>query len=127
MPATRSSNRKRQTRLAFTPLPTSSPQAAKYPAQVKERAAAVRYDEYGSPSKKRRLSAGADGATSNKPGDGNKHVNSEDPFSDSSVTAVGSSPSRKLNQISLSSGQPLLTPLPSSQILASRPQPSKLL
>ena len=38
----------------FSPLPSSSPAASDYPDQVQRRAAAVRYDQSPSPSKKRR-------------------------------------------------------------------------
>ena len=54
-------SRKRQTRLTFSPLPSSSPAAAKYPEQVQERAASVRYDASAHPSKKRRLGDGSSG------------------------------------------------------------------
>ncbi|MCJ1402019.1 hypothetical protein MMC11_005238 [Xylographa trunciseda] len=53
MPSTRSS--KKQTRLAFTPLPSSSPQTASLPSHLQTRAASVRYDELVSPTKRRRL------------------------------------------------------------------------
>ncbi|KAL8801547.1 MAG: hypothetical protein Q9182_004389 [Xanthomendoza sp. 2 TL-2023] len=55
MVSLRSSGRKQQTRLSFNPLPTSSPAAADLPKQIQSRAAAVRYDHVGSPTKKRRL------------------------------------------------------------------------
>ena len=55
MPSTRSSSRKKQTRLSFTPLSSSSPAAAEYPSQIQERAAAVRYYDLSSPTKKRRV------------------------------------------------------------------------
>ncbi|KAL9038789.1 MAG: hypothetical protein Q9180_002918, partial [Flavoplaca navasiana] len=51
----RNSGRKQQTRLSFNPLPTSSPAASALPEQIQNRAAAVRYDTMGSPTKKRRL------------------------------------------------------------------------
>ncbi|MCJ1388115.1 hypothetical protein MMC18_000960 [Xylographa bjoerkii] len=53
MPSTRSS--KRQTRLAFTPLPSSSPQTASLPSQLQPRAASIRYDDSASPTKRRRM------------------------------------------------------------------------
>ena len=53
--ATFSGSRKRQARLAFTPLPSSSPAAKGYPKQIAERAAAVRYDGSPSPVKRRKL------------------------------------------------------------------------
>lgn len=54
------SRRRRQTRLAFTPLPSSSPAAASYPSQIRERAAAVEYT--GSPAAKKRKVVIAEGA-----------------------------------------------------------------
>ena len=54
MPPTRSS--KKQTRLAFTPLPSSSPQSASLPSHLQTRAASVRYDDSASPTKRRRVS-----------------------------------------------------------------------
>ncbi|KAL8880134.1 MAG: hypothetical protein Q9192_008085, partial [Flavoplaca navasiana] len=51
----RNSGQKQQTRLSFNPLPTSSPSASALPEQIQNRAAAVRYDTMGSPTKKRRL------------------------------------------------------------------------
>ncbi|MCJ1281468.1 hypothetical protein MMC26_000788 [Xylographa opegraphella] len=53
MPSTRTS--KRQTRLAFTPLPSSSPQSASLPSHLQTRAASVRYDDSASPLKRRRV------------------------------------------------------------------------
>ena len=47
--------KKRQTRLTFSPLSSSSPAASHYPDQIKERAAAVRYDNHGRAAKKIRL------------------------------------------------------------------------
>ncbi|KAL9000346.1 MAG: hypothetical protein Q9169_001063 [Polycauliona sp. 2 TL-2023] len=55
MVSLRSSQRKQQTRLSFNPLPTSSPAASGLPEQIQSRAAAVRYGNIASPSKKRRL------------------------------------------------------------------------
>lgn len=54
MPSSSSSTRK-QTRLSFSPLPSSSPAASDLPEQIQNRAAAVRYDAFGSPTKKRRI------------------------------------------------------------------------
>ena len=54
MPRTRNSIGKRQTRLAFTPLPSSSPAAKNYPDQIQQRAAAVRYEDPTSPSRRLR-------------------------------------------------------------------------
>ena len=54
MPSTRST-RKRQTRLLFEPVVSSSPEASKLSTTVQSRAAAVRYEGSRNPSKKRRL------------------------------------------------------------------------
>ena len=48
--------KKRQTRLTFAPLSSSSPAASQYPDQIKERAAAVRYDNHGRSAKRMRPS-----------------------------------------------------------------------
>ncbi|KAK4992247.1 hypothetical protein LTR50_001227 [Elasticomyces elasticus] len=50
-----SSKRKQQTRLSFTPLPSSSPAASKYPEQIRDRAAAVTYNGSPGPAKRRRI------------------------------------------------------------------------
>ena len=47
--------KKRQTRLTFSPLTSSSSAASSYPNQIKERAAAVRYDNHDRSAKKRRI------------------------------------------------------------------------
>lgn len=57
-----SASRKRQTRLAFTPLPSSSPAAKDYPQQIRDRAAAVTYDGSPGPTKRRRLDTTMDGS-----------------------------------------------------------------
>lgn len=44
-----------QTRLTFSPLPSSSPAAAGYPEEVQGRAATIGYDSPGRPIKKRRV------------------------------------------------------------------------
>ncbi len=44
-----------QTRLTFSPLPSSSPATAGYPEQLQGRAAAIGYDSPGRPIKKRRV------------------------------------------------------------------------
>ncbi|KAA6408641.1 MAG: triosephosphate isomerase [Lasallia pustulata] len=67
MPQTRASTRKTQTRLAFTPLPSSSPAAAKYPSQIQDRVAAVRYSDPSTPSKRRRLTDYFGGGAANGP------------------------------------------------------------
>ena len=50
-----SSRRNQQTRLNLTPLPSSSPVPSGLPEQIQARAANVRYDSSGSPTKKRRV------------------------------------------------------------------------
>ena len=53
MPSVRSS--KRQTRLPFTPVPSSSPQVANLPSSLRSRAAAISYDGIESPTKRRKI------------------------------------------------------------------------
>lgn len=49
-------SRSLQTRIAFSPLPSSSPAARDYPQQIQDRAAAVRYESMTpSPAKRRRI------------------------------------------------------------------------
>lgn len=55
MVSLRSSKRKQQTRLNFTPLPSSSPTPSDLPQHRRTKAANVRYDSMASPTKKRRL------------------------------------------------------------------------
>ncbi|KAL9008252.1 MAG: hypothetical protein Q9173_006605 [Seirophora scorigena] len=55
MVSLRSSKRKQQTRLNFTPLPSSSPTPSDLPELIPTKAANVRYDPMASPTKKRRL------------------------------------------------------------------------
>ncbi|KAI4194484.1 MAG: hypothetical protein LQ348_002641, partial [Seirophora lacunosa] len=55
MVSLRSSKRKQQTRLNFTPLPSSSPIPSDLPELIRTKAANVRYDSIASPTKKRRL------------------------------------------------------------------------
>ncbi|KAI9667286.1 MAG: hypothetical protein M1821_000100 [Bathelium mastoideum] len=54
-PSTRASRPKKQARLQFTPLPSSSPQSANYHAQIRDRAAAVTYEGSPSSNKRRRI------------------------------------------------------------------------
>lgn len=52
----KSTRKKRQTQLSFTPVPSSSPALSQYPEQVQQRAVSVRYDsDAASPTKKRRV------------------------------------------------------------------------
>ena len=49
------STRKRQTRLSFQPVASSSPEASKLSASLRPRAAVVRFEQGGTSRKKRRL------------------------------------------------------------------------
>lgn len=85
-----SSRRKRQTRLNFTPLPSSSPAATHLSPQYRDRAAANTYDGHPSPLKRQRL----------------RETNTQDPISDiDNNTASGKGDL-----------QALPTPEPSSQL-----------
>ena len=102
--------KKRQTRLTFSPLPSSSPAASSYPNQVQERAASVRYDKDGRPAKKRRL----DGTSSSQPS-----AFSSSPVIHTNPRVVVKSPSKGASiskQPSIFSGAALPTPAPSSQV-----------
>ena len=98
----KSTRKKRQTQLSFTPVPSSSPALAQYPEQVQQRAASVRYDsDAASPTKKRRV--------------GNDSINKlasspivKSMFGGKKVQAVIESPSKKQGQ--------LPTPAASSQL-----------
>ncbi|KAL9001827.1 MAG: hypothetical protein Q9188_005215 [Gyalolechia gomerana] len=59
----RSSKKKQQTRLSFTPLPSSSPAATDLPEHTQTRIANVRYDLMASPTKKRRLAPPSSGTS----------------------------------------------------------------
>ena len=105
------SSKKKQTRLAFSPFPSSSPQAAAHSPHIRERAAAVKYEDFESPTKKRKLQSGRLDAF----------------FENSSVAAAASgqeshsAPSkstREDNKDFLGNGKlGLPTPAPSSQVL----------
>lgn len=85
-----SSRRKRQTRLNFTPLPSSSPAVTHHSPQYRDRAAANTYDGHSSPLKRQRL----------------RETNTQDPISDiDNDTALGKGDL-----------QALPTPEPSSQL-----------
>ncbi|KAK3679990.1 hypothetical protein LTR78_000367 [Recurvomyces mirabilis] len=62
------STRAKQSRLEFTPLPSSSPAAEGYHKQIQDRAAAVGYIESGSSSAKRRKVHNDDGLSKVQPG-----------------------------------------------------------
>ncbi|KAL1302387.1 hypothetical protein AAFC00_002788 [Neodothiora populina] len=49
------SKRSRQSRLVFSPLPSSSPASSQYNKQIRDRAAAVRIEDSPSPAKRRRV------------------------------------------------------------------------
>ncbi|KAK5113730.1 hypothetical protein LTR85_010747 [Meristemomyces frigidus] len=60
MASSRSSRRKQQSRLTFTPLPSSSPATKGYHQQIQDRAAAVGYEGSPNPAKRRKLQAAED-------------------------------------------------------------------
>ena len=101
-PLRKSSRKKRQTQLSFSPLPSSSPALSQFPEQVQQRAASVRYDsDAASPTKKRRVGKDTpDKLASSPPG--------KSMFGGKKVHVVIESPSKK-------SGQ-LPTPAASSQL-----------
>ena len=99
----KSTRKKRQTQLSFSPLPSSSPAVSQYLKQIQRRAASVRYDsDAASPTKKRRV--------------GNDSLNklTSSPIAQSMFGGkeVIESPSKKPGQ--------LPTPAPSSQLEAGR-------
>lgn len=59
-----SRKRQKQTRLAFTPLPSSSPASSSYNKQIRDRAAAVGYEGSPSPAKRRKVRDASGLATS---------------------------------------------------------------
>ena len=101
--------KKRQTRLTFAPLSSSSPAASQYPDQIKERAAAVRYDNHDSAAKKMRLNA-----TSSS-----QARSSSSPFTYSSPKVIIKSPPKEASQSKepcIFSKTALPTPAASSQV-----------
>ncbi|KAL8826874.1 MAG: hypothetical protein Q9170_007238, partial [Blastenia crenularia] len=116
---------RKQTRLTFTPLPSSSPGAsADLPEQVANRVANVRYDTMASPTKKRRLaplSSGnrnldfqASSSTTNDPHNGTERS----PRSVASGKQKLGPRANILSSNDSSIGMGLLTPEPSSQLQA---------
>ena len=100
----KSTRKKRQTQLSFSPLPSSSPAVSQYPGQVQQRAASVRYDsDAASPTKKRRV--GNDGPSKLASSPVAKSM-----FGGKKVQSLTESPSKKPGQ--------LPTPAPSSQLEA---------
>lgn len=115
MPSTRSSTRKLQTRLTFTPLPSSSPAAVKYPIQIQEPAASVRYNDPSSPTKRRRLGHGI----GNKVQSRISRVQPKSPSKDSGSALTVQSPTMgRYKKEKHSIGAPP-TPIASSQTLNS--------
>ncbi|KAI4120895.1 MAG: hypothetical protein LQ341_007486 [Variospora aurantia] len=96
MVSLRSSKRKQQTRLTFTPLPSSSPAPSDLPEYIQTRAANIRYDATASPTKKRRLGTAPSLSSS-------RHID----FDLTAAAAKGSA-----------QGTALPTPEPSSQLEA---------
>ena len=102
--------RKRQARLTFSPVPSWAAGASSCPGQIRERAAAVRYDNHGRPAKKRRL----DGIPSGQARD----AVSSSPVIHINPKVIVESPSKKASipkQSSIFSGAAIPTPAPSSQ------------
>ncbi|MCJ1306209.1 hypothetical protein MMC08_009027, partial [Hypocenomyce scalaris] len=116
MPPKRASTRKRQTRLAFTPLPSSSPAATKYPSQIQDRAAAVRYSDPSTPSKRRRLTGHLENGATSSP---TKSPGTESPTGRVNFAVVVPSPSPSKGTKKASQSSPKLkfppTPVASSQ------------
>ncbi|KAF6222320.1 hypothetical protein HO133_001406 [Letharia lupina] len=111
----RSTRKKRQTQLTFTPLPSSSPAASQYPEKVRQRAASVRYDDaMSSPTKKRRVGGSPPvGSPFSR-----ASSNAGSPFGSQKVQVVIPSPSKSSDQ--------LPTPAASSQVeMDNEPEPQK--
>ena len=101
-PQRKSTRKKRQTQLSFTPLPSSSPAVSQYPEQVQQRAASVRYDsDAASPTKKRRVGKDSFNKLASSPV-------GKSMFGGKNVQVVIESPSKKPGQ--------LATPAASSQL-----------
>ena len=97
----KSTRKKRQTQLSFTPLPSSSPALSQYPEQVQQRAASVRYDSDASPTKKRRVGKDSSNILASSPP-------AKSTFGGKNVQVVIESPSKNPRQ--------LATPAASSQL-----------
>ena len=117
MPPGRASTRKRQTRLTFTPLPSSSPAALKYPSQIQDGAAAVYYSDPSTPPKRRcltdRLGGGATSSLTGTP-------DVESPEGRINFAVVVPSPSPSMGAKKAGRGSPGFmfppTPVASSQV-----------
>ncbi|KAI4214180.1 MAG: hypothetical protein LQ351_003265 [Letrouitia transgressa] len=96
MPPSTRSTRKYQTRLTFTPLPSSSPTVPESSEQDQRHVASVRYESFSSPAKKRRMGSSSAIMSASSPASG-------------TPVSVTSSRSKKGH------GLQLPTPLPSSQ------------
>ena len=98
----KSTRKKRQTQLSFTPLPSSSPAVSQSPEQVQQRAALVRYSsDAASPTKKRRVGKDSPNELASSP-------LAQSMFGGKKVQVVIESPSKKPGQ--------LPTPAASSQL-----------
>ena len=98
----KSTRKKRQTQLSFTPLPSSSPALSQVPEQIQQRAASVRYDsDAASPTKKRRVGKDSPNELASSP-------LAKSMFGGKKVQVVIESPSKKPGQ--------LPTPAASSQL-----------
>ncbi len=107
--ARRSTRKKRQTQLSFTPLPSSSPAASHYPEQIQTRAASVRYDDrMSTPTKRRRIGGSI---TVGSPFS-RASSNGGSPFGSQKVQVMISSPRKSSDQ--------LPTPAASSQVEADK-------
>ena len=101
----KSTRKKRQTQLSFTPLSSSSPATSQYPEQIQRRAASVRYDDtLSSPIKKRRI----EGSTPVTSPFRLAASNGRSPLRSQKAEVVISSPSKNADQ--------LPTPAASSQV-----------
>lgn len=101
-PLRKSTRKKRQTQLSFTPLPSSSPAMSQVPEQIQHRAASVRYDsDAASPTKKRRVGKDSPNKLASSPV-------AKSMFGGKKVQVVIESPSKKPGQ--------LPTPAASSQL-----------
>lgn len=100
-----------QTRLTFSPLPSSSPAAAKYPEQVQERAASVRYSSPHQRSGKRQTGNGPSDRTMLSPSSSSPVPGSTDEFSNS----LSQGPTKR-RKTAMFNKAVLPTPVNSSQI-----------
>lgn len=98
----KSIRKKRQIQLSFSPPPSSSPVASRYPDQIQRRAASVRYDSDGSsPAKRRRMEDSSPNKMTSSP-------LAKSIFGGQNIQVVVESPSKRSAQ--------LPTPAASSQV-----------